>query len=82
MFLLRSGPRISRFTRLACAGEVDRRLAGRVAAADQRHLGAGAEPRLHRRGPVPDAAALEPLDVRRAPAGGSARRWRSPPCAR
>ena len=62
--------------------EVDRRLAGRVAAADQRHLGARAEPRLHRRGPVPDAAPLEPLDVAGSPAAGSARRWRSPRCAR
>ena len=45
------------------AGEVDRGLAGGIAAADQRHLGAGAQPRLDRRGPVPDAAPLEALDV-------------------
>ncbi len=55
-------------------GEVDRGLAGGVAAADQRHLGARAEPRLDRRGPVPDAAALEALDVaeRRPAVAGAA----------
>ncbi len=40
-------------------GEEHRRLPGRVAAADQRHFGLRAQPRLDRRCPVPDAATLE-----------------------
>ena len=42
------------------AGQKHRALAGRVAAADQNDLFAGAQPRLDLRGPVPDSAALEP----------------------
>ena len=44
--------------------EEDRRLAGRVAAADDDHLLAGAELRLHERRAVVHAGALEPRQVR------------------
>ena len=40
------------------------RLPGRVAAADQRQLGAAAHPCIERGCPVPDPAALEALDTR------------------
>ena len=45
------------------ARQEHRGLPGGIAAADQRHLLLGAEPRLDRRGPVPDAAALEAGEV-------------------
>ena len=45
------------------AREKHRGLAGRIAAADQRDLLAGAQPRLDRRGPVPDAAAFEAVEI-------------------
>ncbi len=45
-------------------GEEHDRLAGRVAAADQRHLLALAELRLDRRGPVGDAGTLEGREIR------------------
>ncbi len=63
---------------LRVLGEVDHRLPGRIAAADQRDLAARAERRFERRGPVVDALALEFLEPRRRRAGGSARRRRPP----
>ena len=45
------------------ARQKHRGLPGGIAAADQRDLLLGAEPRLDRRGPVPDAAALEAGEV-------------------
>src|SRR6185312_340870 len=43
------------------AGQEHGGLSRRIAATDQYDILAGAEPRLDRRGPVPDAAALEPV---------------------
>ena len=45
-------------------GQKDRRLAGGVAATDQGDFGPGAHARFKRRGPIPDAAALELRETR------------------
>ena len=58
------------------AGQEHRGLPGGIAAADQHDLLAGAQLRLDRRGPVPDAAALELSRDSRSRAGDSARRSR------
>ena len=65
---------------LHLAGQIDSRLSGRIAGADQRHLLAGAEPRFD--AARPSSARASPRIARgwRHPAGGSARRWRSPRC--
>ena len=57
------------------AGEKDRRLARRIAAADQGDLLARAELRLERRCPIMDGRAFEILD-RQHRGGDSGRRWR------
>ena len=78
----RSASRTSRWTRARVPGEEDRRLAGRVAAADDRDRIAArrAAPPSGRR--VVDAGALELARGRAPSSGGSARRSRSAPCAR
>ena len=58
------------------AGQKHRGLPGGIAAADQHHLLVRAQPRLDRRGPVPDAAAFELRRGSRSRAGDSARRSR------
>ena len=61
-------------------GQEHRRLAGRVAAADDHDRVAAAQLRLGLRGGVVDAAALELARAAARRGGGTGRRWRSRPC--
>ena len=56
-------PRASSQTFFAAAGEIDRRLSGRIAGADQRHLLVGAQLAFERRSPIVHARHLELMQV-------------------
>ena len=81
-------PRTTRWRCFDLRRQEHHRLSGRIAAADQRDLLAGAELRLDGRRPVGDAGAFEVGEIVDAAAGGSARPRRSPrsapatPCRR
>ena len=61
---------------LGVAGEVHRRLPGRVRAADDEHVLVRARPRLGQRRAVVDARAGQRVDARARRAGGTRRPWR------